>query len=380
MGKKIVYIVGGLVNPNGMTHVLSQKINYLAENTDFDMYMVLTECAGKPFYYKISDKVKYVNFDINFDELDTMPILKKLFFYIIKQHKFKRMLTEYLMKIHPDITESICRREINFINNIQDGSRKIGEIHFNKSNYRKFDKPYFPHFMNKYISDKWMNSFIRQVKQLDKFIVLSNEDRKEWKGLDNVEVIYNPLSYFPKEQSACENKKVIAAGRYTWQKGFDMLIDAWRIVAKRHSDWHLDIYGAGNNEYYQKLADKKKLNWCLTCHPSTDNIYKEYMDSSIFVLSSRYEGFGLVLAEAMSAGLPVVSFACPCGPKDIIADGTDGILVDKNDVNKLADSINYLIENELERKRMGKNAVIKSHKFEEKTIMEQWIRLFDSIE
>ena len=130
MKKKIVYVVGGLLTPNGMSTILSNKINYLAEHTDYELYMILTEKAGSPWYYKINPNVKWVNFDINFDELDTMPLLKKVFYYTKKQKRYKRMFTDYLMEIRPDITVSIVRREIDFINDIPDGSKKIGRNPF----------------------------------------------------------------------------------------------------------------------------------------------------------------------------------------------------------------------------------------------------------
>ena len=112
---KIVYVVGGLLAPNGMSSVLSSKINYLAEHTDYELYMILTEKAGQEWFYKINPKVRWVNFDINFDELDRMPLYRKIFFYKIKLCKYKKMFTEYLMVIRPDITVSTVRREINFI-------------------------------------------------------------------------------------------------------------------------------------------------------------------------------------------------------------------------------------------------------------------------
>ena len=149
---KIVYVVGGLLAPNGMSSVLSAKINYLAEHTDYELYMILTEKAGQKWYYTINPKVHWVNFDINFDELDTMPFLKKLFFYQQKQRRYKKMFTDYLMQVRPDITVSTVRREINFINDIPDGSKKVGEIHFNRTNYREFNKRWLPGFVNRFIS------------------------------------------------------------------------------------------------------------------------------------------------------------------------------------------------------------------------------------
>ncbi|WP_036876595.1 glycosyltransferase family 4 protein [Xylanibacter oryzae] len=378
MGKKIVYVVGGLLSPNGMSQVLSQKINYLAEYTDYELYMILTEKAEMPWYYKISSKVKYVNFNINFDELDTMPLLKKIWNYRKKQKKYKGMFTDYLMSIRPDITVSTCRREINFINDIKDGSKKVGEIHFNKSIYRKAKFSFLPPFINKLISHFWIKSFIIQVNKLDKFIVLSDEDSKQWKGLNNINVINNPIKQIPKEYSSCKNKRAIAVGRYTWQKGFDLLIDAWKIVEKKHSDWFLDIYGGGQNDYF---VDYAKINGVenIKFNNATEDIYSKYKESSLFIMSSRYEGFGLVLAEAMSCGLPVISFDCPCGPKDIIEDGVNGLLTKEGNIKILAEKICYLIENEDKRIEMGSKAKVSALRFKEGSIMPIWIKLFNDL-
>ena len=379
MATKIVYVIGGLLRPDGMSQVLSQKINYLAENTDFEMYMILTEKANEPWYYKMSPKIKYVNFDINFDELDTMPFFKKLIFYWKKQHYYKKCFKNYLMSIRPDITITAMRREINFINKIKDGSHKIGEMHFNRNYYRVFHKSYLPSIINNFITNKWQEKLIKQIKKLDFFIVLSEEDKKLWGDLVNIKVIYNPIKYYPENSSSCKNKKVIAVGRYTEQKGFDMLINAWTIVQKKHSDWILNIYGNGDYKSYQKLADNNAVGNSLICNPDVKNIYDKYLDSSIFVLSSRFEGFGLVLAEAMSCGLPAVSFDCQCGPKEIVKNNQNGYLVEKNNIQELANKICQLIENDNDRIRMGKIAKESSKRFEVNNIMENWIELFDNL-
>ena len=377
--KKIVYFVGGLLSPNGMGAILSQKINYLAEHTNYDLYMILTEKAGAPWFYDINPKVKWVNFDINFDELDVMPIYKKVLFYWLKQRKFRQMFTDYLMKVRPDITVSICRREINFINNIKDGSKKVAEIHFARPFYRRFEKPFFPKLINEWISNLWVGSLIKQLKRLDRFVVLTKEDSKNWPELTNLVVIPNFVFSNTSLKSDLSSKRVVAVGRYSWQKGFDMLIDAWKIVSARHPDWHLDIYGSGDNISYQKLADELCLSSSVTCHKSVDYVYEKYSESSIYVLSSRYEGFGLVLVEAMGTGLPVVSFACPCGPRDIIEDGVSGYLVEAGDVRKMAEKICYLIENRDVRESMGQAAIARAGMFSRDQVMHRWIELFESL-
>ena len=376
---KIVYVVGGLLAPNGMSSVLSAKINYLAEHTDYELYMILTEKAGHPWCYQINPKVKWVNFDINFDELDTMPLFRKIFFYMLKQRRYKKMFTDYLMEVHPNITVSTVRREINFINDIPDGSKKIGEIHFNRTNYREFKKKWLPNFINHFVTKLWINNLLRQLKRLDRFVVLSEEDYKNWPELNNKIVIPNSISYYPDFQSTCENKRAIAVGRYTYQKGFDLLLQAWRIVFEKHPDWRLDIYGSGEREEYERLGKELGVSEVVTCHPAVSDIYEKYRESSIFVLSSRYEGFGLVLAEAMSTGVPAVSFACPCGPSDIITNDEDGILVDNGNVVQLADVICWMIDHPQERIQYGQHAQVNALRYSQEYVMEKWIKLFKSL-
>lgn len=379
MGKRITYIVGDLSYPNGMSRVLSQKVNYLAEHTNYELYVVLTENASKPLYYKLSPKVQYINFNLNFDRLYQLPLFKRLFSYLKKQRKYRRLLTEYLLQIRPDITVSVMRREINFINDIHDGSRKVGEIHFNKKTYRVFERNHLPIIINRYVTRKWQERLEKEIRRLDKFVVLTHEDFECWENFGNITIIPNPIYKYPEYESTCTNKEVIAVGRYTYQKGFDMLIDSWEIVHRSHIDWKLRIYGAGNPEAYRKLVIEKGLENSVFCEGATNDIYAKYYESSIFVLSSRYEGLPLVLIEAMSTGLPCVAFACPCGPKDCICDGVDGILVEANNIQKLANGIIYLIENESLRKQMGVAARQNSLRFLEDNIMRNWIELFNNL-
>ena len=377
MAKKILYIYGGLYTPNGMSAIISQKINYLAENTDNEMYIVLTEHPEKKTFYQLSDKIHRKDIVLNFDDLDTMPLVKKIVCYWIKQRKYKRMLTQYLMELRPDITVSITRREINFLTKIKDGSKKVAEIHFARTFYRQFHSSILPKRANKWISKIWMNNLIRNLKQLDRFIVLTNEDKQNWTELDNVSVIPNFVTSVSMDKSDCNLKRVIAVGRYSWQKGLDMLINAWQIVYKSHPEWLLDIYGDGDSDAYQTIADNLGLSSVVRCNPAIRDIHKEYIRSSIFVLSSRYEGLPLVLIEAMGAGLPVVAFSCPCGPKDLIVEGHNGLLVENGNVQQLAAQLLYLINHECDRKSMGEKAVESVNCYTKDIVMKRWVELFN---
>ena len=375
---KIVYCTPSLYIAGGIERVLTTKMNYLSDKAGYEVWVILTDGKGKNPYFPLSDKIHIVNLDLNFEELWSLGFLKKIFVYLKKQRIYKKKLKEALYEIRPDITVSTLRREINFITSIKDGSRKVGEMHVNRANYRNFEAN-DTNALKKIFERIWMKSLVGKLKKLDQFVVLTDEDRRNWHELDNVTTIPNPLNVFPTIESNQSARKVIAAGRYCYQKGFDLLLRAWAIVNEKHKDWRLDIYGAGNNVEYKNLANTLNICQNVGINPPTDNIYAKYADASIFVFSSRFEGFGMALLEAMATKLAVVSFACPCGPKDIISDGNDGVWVTNGDIQELADKICYLIENEEERKSMAENAKLKAMQYSVDNIMHRWIRLFESL-
>jgi len=373
---KIVYCVPHLFILGGIERVITLKTNYLADVLGYEVYIITADGGGKKPYFKLSSKIKVIDLNINFDEIYKEPLLKRIFHYFRKQKQFKKKLKETLTKIGPDITISLVRREINFINSINDGSIKLGEIHVNKMNSRKFGgeetNNYIKQFIEKYLRKK----LIRKLKKLDQFIVINQEDKEQWYELDNVTVISNPLPSFPTKKSDCSSHQVIAVGRYSYQKGFDLLINSWALVSKKHPDWRLKIYGEGEGTDLKEQIKSLNLEKnCFLEHP-VNNIVDKYCESSIFVLSSRYEGFGMVIAEAMSCGVPSVSFTCPCGPRDIIKDKIDGLLAKPKDISDLSEKICYLIENESLRKEMGEKARINIQRYKIENIMSQWDKLF----
>ena len=376
---KIVYCTPALYMAGGVERVLTLKANYFAEHFGYDITIILTEGKDKPLFYPLSDRIKIVNLDVNFEELWTCSFVKKVFVYLSKQRIFKKRLTAELMRIRPDITVSLLRREINFINDIKDGSKKIGELHVNRANYRNFEEG-DANFIKNLFAKFWMRSLVSHLKQLDKFIVLTEEDKASWTELSNVEVIPDPLAFDVAEVSPLKAKRVIAVGRYVYQKGFDLLLQAWAKIEKQFPDWELAIYGMGDRSPYDDLA--KQLGVDMNrCHlnGSTQNIRKEYLESSLFVFSSRFEGFGMVLIEAMACGLPVVSFDCPCGPKDIVSHDEDGLLVPSGDIAKLANAMSQLMDSYELRHQMAKNAIGNVRRFQIDEIADRWQLLFEDV-
>lgn len=376
---KIAYCIPSLYYPSGMERVLTLKANYFAEHFGYEIHIILTDGKDKEPYYKLYPSITLHQLDINYDEMYGRSLWKRISGYWKKQQLFMKRLNDCLCEIRPDITISLLRRDINFINKMKDGSIKLGEIHFNKSNYREFSDNRLPAFVQHCVKKYWMWQLIRQVRQLKRFVVLSYEDAAEWTKLKNVAVIYNPLPFFPERQSDGSSKQVIAAGRYMPQKGFDRLIDAWSIVNMQHPDWVLRIYGDGMRQQLQQQIDRLGIASSCILEHSTPDIDEKYCESSIFALSSRYEGFGMVIIEAMACGIPPVSFACPCGPRDIIDDGKNGLLVENGNIEMLAGKICYLIENDEIRRKMGQQARIDVERFKIEQIAGQWKELFESL-
>jgi glycosyltransferase involved in cell wall biosynthesis len=377
---KIVYLTPALYMAGGVERVLTLKANYFAEHFGYDITIILTDGDGKPLFYPLSDKVKVLNLNIGFEELWTCSFVKKIFVYLNKQRLYKKKVEAELMRIRPDITVSLLRREINFISSIKDGSRKIGELHVNRANYRNFEAG-DANFIKNLFAKFWMRSLVAKLKRLDRFVVLTNEDRQAWPELSNVIAIPDPLSFVPTQKSELTQKRVIAVGRYVYQKGFDLLLQAWARAEKLHPDWQLAIFGDGDRTPYQQQAALLGLSpqRCQLNGP-TSNIQQEYANSSLFVFSSRFEGFGMVLVEAMACGLPVISFACPCGPKDIVKHGEDGLLVENGNVEALAVALSQLMSNEALRRSMSVAAQGNVQRFGMQQIAERWRAVFENNE
>lgn len=376
---KIVYCTPSLYMAGGVERVLTLKANYFADNFGYDVTIITTDGEDKKCFFPLSEKVKVINLGIHFEDMWHRSFLKRLYMYMPKERQFKKLLTIELNRIKPDITISVLRREINFLTEIQDGSKKIGEIHINRAHYRNFT----PNRTNPFkalFAKYWMHGLVNKLKQLDRFVVLTEYDRQAWQDIPRVDVIANPLPFYPDKINSVRRKRIISVGRYFDEKGYDLLLKAWAIVEKRCDDWELDIYGDGNKSYYEKIAnmlnvDKKRCR----LNDTISDVQKEYLDSSIFVCTSRFEGFGMGIIEAMACGLPVVAFDCLWGPRSIISDGEDGLLVENGNIEKMADTILSLINHPEKIPEMGMNARKNVRRFNIDTIARKWKRLFDSL-
>ena len=381
---KILYLLpGGLFNSAGMERVTTSKANYLANLPDYDVSIVTTEQMGRPVFYPLSEKVHLYHLDIGIHEnFGKESYLQKCVSRFQKTNEYKRELSKLLNEVRPDITVSTLGLDIGFLNSFTDGSAKIGELHF-PGNFRQL--------MARKLSGNPVPNFVAQVrtwemkqrcKKLRRLIVLTDEEKSFWKNQDNIRVIPNPLPFSPETISSSTNKKVIAVGRLAYEKGFDLLIEAWKAVYAKHPDWELVIYGNGDQkESLIQLIQKYRLETVIKIHEPVPEIQTEYPEYSFLVFPSRYlDSFGMVMLEGMACGLPAVAFNSPCGPKDLITDGVNGFLVETGDMVHLAAKINQLIESDSLRKQMSSAARETSFNYQIDKVMGQWLSLFNELE
>ncbi len=376
---KIVYCTPALYSAGGIERVITAKANYFAEHFGYEVTIIVTDGNGGHSFFHLSEKVKVVNLGLAFEELWNKPLYKKFFLYCKKQRKYKKLLKSELLRIRPDFTISTLRREINFINGIHDGSRKIGELHQSRSYYRRFIDSN-SYFIKWFFSFLWKKDIVGQVRKLDKFVVLTDSAVHDWPELDNVRMIPDPLTIDVSSHVSSDRHRVIAVGRYSDEKGHDLLLRVWSLVEKACPDWQLDVYGPGDRTSYLKMMDDLSIDKSR-CHLNDNitDVEDEYYKSSIFVHPSRSEGFGLVIVEAMACGLPVVSFDCENGPRSIITDEVDGYLIPTFDIRFFANRIIKLAKDKDLRKRMGDNGRLKSHQYGMEQIGQQWKSLFDEL-
>lgn len=375
---KIVYCIPHLHKAGGMQRILTEKVNYFAEIKAFDITIVTTDQMGHSPHFELSSKVNLIHLDLDFDGHFNSSLLNRVVQHYIKINKYRDQLTKILYELDIDICISLCGKEVDFLCKTPGSFAKIAELHFSSNFKKQFINANYKGLVWQAIGSLANLLFKRAILKFDKVVVLTSQDLVSFKSKrKNVIKINNFTSIIPTRRGELKSKKVISIGKLNSQKGFDMLIDVWEIVSTFYPEWVLEIFGEGEWEnILRNKIERKGLTNQIKLKGLTSNVEEELFRSSIYVMSSRFEGFGIVLIEAMSCGLPVISFDCEAGPREIVEDGISGFLVKPGNIEELAKRIIFLIENPTVRMEMGFNAFNRAKFFSKNAILSQWEELF----
>jgi glycosyltransferase involved in cell wall biosynthesis len=362
---RLLYITNQICGSGGLERVLSIKASYLADKLGYEVHIITLNQSNVPLFYSFSKELIYHDISLQGN-------------FINYSYRYAKYLNELVQSIKPDVI-SVCDDGLKgllspFI--LDKKTPKIYERHVSKNIEIKTDKP----SIIQRIKTKTTFAFMQiGAKRFDKFILLTKGNAKEWE-LPNIQIISNPLSFFPESPATLDTQKVLAVGRHAYQKGYDRLLESWQLIKNEFQGWQIDIFGKIDSaENYVKLARQMDVSDSVFFHEPVKNIQDKYREASVYVMPSRYEGFGMVLIEAMAYGIPCISYDCPYGPGDIITDGVDGFLVKNGDIEAFSLKMSTLMGDVSLRKEMGLNARKKAQTYSVEAVMPIWDRLFKKL-
>ncbi len=359
-----VYLHGGIEK------VMATKANYFAEILGYEVVILTTEQKGNPSCYPLSESIKIVDLEINYHR-------EKSYFHPSNIRKIFRHYNAWKKAIHnlnPDVI-IVCNYAFDFYWVPFKSGKRATIREYHSSRFYSFEQrkkagflQNIKHKINDYIESKFTK------------IVVLNPDERAYYSSKNTVVIPNPIEEND-SKAQLNATKAIAAGRIAPIKGFENLIEVWRLVVQKHPNWTIDIYGQGEDHYIKELQYKineYQLEKHVFFKTATSDLQKTMLDYSMYLMTSHSECFPMVLLESMSVGLPVVSFDCPTGPRNIVSNDEDGLLAENQNVNDLATKVIFLIENDVQRRQMGDHAKTNVKRFYLNKIMNQWEQLFAS--
>jgi len=370
---RIMYVVKTLATFGGIERVLTDKINYLCDKAGYDVRIVTTDQGRHPLPFQLTDKCQFRDLNIRFTDQYRLSGFKRILDAMKRQRLFEEGLREQISEFKPDILVGLADLYADTITKVNKSVPYVVEAHSSYGHTWMAPKMTWKQKLK-----RWM--YIRHLSKAKVIVTLTDDDAADWKSCcDRVEVIPNIVHLNATGTlAACENKKAIFVGRLSPQKGWHYLLDIWERVVAQRPDWTLHIFGDGEEKQQFEEALKQKGIKNIVRHEPTAEIMKEYLDSSVFLLTSVYEPFGLVIPEAMSCGLPVISFQGQ-GPESIITDGSDGYIIKAYDCDEYASKLLQLIDNKELRLEMGAKGAEAAQRFAEDKIMPKWTTLFEGL-
>lgn len=362
---KIVYCIDSLKNSGGTERVTTTKVNWLAQYGGIEVTVLTLDEAEPPFFVLdeavCRERINVVNGD---------------------KRTYRKALASCLERIKPDVSVAVSGMSVDVLYSMTDNSRKIIEFHYTRNFLVNFVQG-IRHLRFKQLhllKMRWLQwKLARTARHYDCMVGLTKRDVELWGSPKNMTYVYNPLSFRSERKSTCKKKRIIAVGSWTPAKGMDQLLEAFALIASRYPDWHVDLYGSGQDEQLlRNIIAANHMEGQVTLHEPCACIADKLVDASIYAFPSRSDGFGLVITEAMECGLPTVAMDCECGPREIVTENS-GIIVPDKDIAAFSRALVRLMTDDILRKRMGKGAAEEVKRFYPDCIMPQWIDIFTKL-
>lgn len=376
---KIAYCLYWLGAGGGVERVATSKVNWLVAN-GHEVVILTCDYDGRPVFYELDSRVRVLNAAIRYAEDFDKPLHKRLSCTLTRMKQHRSWMQEVLKRERFDIVVTTHMVETSFLPSIKDGSKKVLELHSSREIYQREKQPKRWSLRQLLVKCyEWRDRYI--ISLFDVVGCLTHEDYVLRGSPKNMVVIPNPLPFKHVVPSNFPRKKnVLAMGRMAKEKNFLELLDIWQVARHRYLDWTLRLVGHGDEK--EAILDKiKQMNMAdqVEICPFSTDVLPHYQSASIYVMTSLFEGMPMTLLEAQACGLPVVSYACPCGPRDVITDGEDGFLVPPGDRDLFVERLCQLMSDQELRQKMGRAAYTNVERFAEEHVMEQWQELFDRL-
>lgn len=352
----------------GINRITSVKENYLV-NHGFEVHNLnAQDQKGLPSEGMYDEKIMMHSISLaKLNHFLTIPFVGRLFRFVY----YRWQLLRIIFSVNPDvIIVNMPKLEPVSVVWLSFWKRRVLEFHGWYNHPQVVRLPWKERFYY-FLTSPFYQLVALTKGEADKLKMLTGCDAR---------YIPNPQYSFPDQITSGENKRVVSMARFCSQKKLDAVIPYWKMIEESHPDWELHFYGKGPDEEKMRSAIVENHLKTVFIHPYTTDVAHEMAMASIYIFPSIFEGFGLVLLEAMSAGVPCVAYDCPFGPSEIIKDGEDGFITEYNNPQALMEKVLYLIEHEDMRKEMGRRARVNSLKgFNIDSVMNQWITLFKDL-
>lgn len=386
---RLAYLLRDTSTAGGIERIVVNKMNYLVEK-GYEVYLITTDGKKNKSFYNINSRVKVIDLNINYHLLQTETnILIKLIGFLKKHFKHGIKLKKVVKEKKIDILISTGAQDKRILPFLRIKTKKIREIHSSFSflnEQSKIGRERETVLIKKlrelefYFEKKFLNNF-------DKVIILNKEELVEYfKFIKNqkVAVIENYITIPKKVKDKNKiSNRLVSVGRLEYEKGYDLLIDIWGKVNKqtnKANNWTLHIYGEGSQK--NKLQEKIKqlgLEKSVKLKGQTKEIEKVYLESDIYLLPSRTEGIPMVILEALSYNLPCICFNCSNSIKNLISNGENGFVVDRDNVEHFSEKVAELISDNKEIIQMRKQTRLNLKNYTQESVMRKWCDLFEEL-